>query len=57
VLIFNHGEVERGTWSKKRLASPLRLKTAAGPLKIPAGRVFIELDPGNKFGGSVTWTR
>lgn len=57
VLIFNHGQLERGTWSKKRLDSPLRLKTAAGPLKIPAGHVFIELDPGNKFGGSVTWSR
>lgn len=44
-LLFHRGQVVRGTWSKPSRTSVLTLKTAAGPLKVPAGRVWIELMP------------
>lgn len=57
LMLFHKGQVVRGTWSKKRLASPLKLKTAAGPLKVPAGHVWIELVPVDKQGGRVSFTK
>ncbi|MFL6024956.1 MAG: DUF3048 domain-containing protein [Marmoricola sp.] len=44
-LLFHHGQVVRGTWSKPSRTSVVTLKTAAGSLKIPAGHVWIELMP------------
>jgi len=44
-LLFHHGQVIRGTWIKAGRTSVLTLKTAAGPLKVPAGHVWIELMP------------
>jgi hypothetical protein len=44
-VLFHHGQVVRGTWSKRTGSSVLTLRTAAGPLKVPAGHVWIELMP------------
>ena len=55
LMLFHHGQVERGTWSKKKLASRLELRTAAGPLKVPAGHVWIELVPNDNQGGHVSF--
>jgi hypothetical protein len=44
-LLFHHGQVVRGTWVKAKRTSALTLKTAAGSLKVPAGKVWIELMP------------
>lgn len=57
VLVFHHGKVERARWHKDTLDSALQLSTKAGPLKIPAGHVWIELTPRDQDGGSVTWTK
>jgi hypothetical protein len=55
-MLFHDGRLVRGTWSKQGLDSPLKLKTRAGELTVPAGRTFIELVPtGN--GGNVTFTK
>ncbi|KAA1418882.1 DUF3048 domain-containing protein [Nocardioides humilatus] len=53
--LFHAGQVVEGTWSKKDLGSALELSTADGDLKIPAGRVWIELVPVDAKGGSVTF--
>jgi hypothetical protein len=45
LLLFHHGQVVRGHWTKAGRTAPLVLKTAAGPLKVPAGHVWIELVP------------
>lgn len=52
-LVFHGGKVVRGTWSKSGLDSALQLQTRAGDLKVPAGKVWIELVPAN--GGDVTF--
>ncbi len=52
-LLFHKGEVVRGTWTKKSRRAPVRLSTKAGPLKVPAGNVWIELVPTANAGGSV----
>ncbi|MCW2782954.1 MAG: hypothetical protein JWR35_3403 [Marmoricola sp.] len=57
LMLFHNGQLVRGTWSKKKLASPLALRTAAGSLKVPAGHVWIELVPDKNAGGNVTWTK
>jgi len=44
-LLFHHGQVVRGTWSKATKTSALTLRTTAGTLKVPAGHVWIELMP------------
>ena len=36
---------------------PVQLRTAAGPLKVPAGHVWIELVPTDKAGGKVTFRK
>jgi hypothetical protein len=56
-LLFHHGMVERGTWHKDSLDSALELSTKAGPMKVPAGHVWMELTPRDKDGGHVTWTK
>lgn len=45
MMLFHEGQVVRGTWSKPKRKSPVTLKTAAGPIKVPAGNVWIELLP------------
>ena len=55
ILLFHKGEVVRGTWKKKSRQTPIRLSTAAGPLKVPAGHVWIELVPTDKAGGRVSF--
>ena len=57
MMLFHKGQVVRGTWSKKTNQSALQLSTAAGPIKVPAGHVFVELVPTNKFGGRVAFQK
>ncbi|GAA4677959.1 DUF3048 domain-containing protein [Nocardioides nanhaiensis] len=52
-MVFHDGRLVRGTWSKKGLEAPLDLSTQAGPLTVPAGKVWIELVP--QDGGEVTF--
>ena len=51
-MVFHGGRVVRGTWEKDGLDGSLSLSTAAGDLRIPPGKVWIELVPAN--GGNVT---
>jgi hypothetical protein len=53
LMLFHGGQVTRGAWQKDARDSPLVLSTAAGPLKVPAGHVWIELLPNKKAGGSI----
>ncbi|UDY22796.1 DUF3048 domain-containing protein [Nocardioides sp. Kera G14] len=46
-LVFHKGQLERATWTKSDLGSPIQLSTEAGALKIPAGHTWIELVPDN----------
>ncbi|MDN5745093.1 MAG: DUF3048 domain-containing protein [Nocardioidaceae bacterium] len=55
--IFHNGQVIDGKWSKTKLGSPVSLKSAAGDLKVPAGKVWIELVPVDGKGGSVNYTK
>ena len=50
-MVFHDGRVVRGTWVKNGLNAVPTLRTGAGPLEIPAGKVRLELVPVN--GGSV----
>ena len=54
-LLFHKGQVIRGTWTKPQLDSALTLKTASGELKVPAGKVWIELVPTDAAGGRVSF--
>ena len=54
-LLFHAGKVVEGSWSKDELSSALELETKDGKLKVPAGRVWIELVPVDAKGGSVTF--
>ncbi len=51
--LFHGGRVVRGTWSKS-LDSTISLRTAAGPLVVPAGHTWVELVPAGA--GKVTVT-
>jgi len=51
-LVFHGGKVVRGTWSKAGLGAALALRTKAGELTLPPGKVWLELVPVN--GGNVT---
>jgi Protein of unknown function (DUF3048) N-terminal domain/Protein of unknown function (DUF3048) C-terminal domain len=53
-LIFHKGRVLRGVWEKD-LDTTIRLRTQAGELHLPPGRVWIELVPSK--GGHVAITR
>jgi hypothetical protein len=57
LMLFHNGQVTRGTWSKDKRDSPLELTTAAGPMKVPAGHVWIELLPNKKAGGAIRVTK
>ncbi len=52
--LFHQGKVLNGTWHKSSKQAPIELSTSAGPLKVPAGHVWIELVPTDKAGGRVT---
>lgn len=52
-LVFHGGRLVRGTWAKQSLAAPLKLRTKAGELAIPPGKVWIELVPVD--GGNVSF--
>lgn len=54
-LVFHDGSLVRGRWSKSGLDAELELSTKAGELKLPPGKVWIELVPAQ--GGDVTVTR
>ncbi|MBO9523155.1 MAG: DUF3048 domain-containing protein [Nocardioidaceae bacterium] len=55
LVLFHNGQLVRGTWTKAKRESPLQLSTAAGPLKVPAGHVWIELLPTEPAGGHLTF--
>lgn len=52
-MLFHGGRLVRGTWSKDAEDAALELATQAGALKVPAGRVWIELVPQDS--GAVTF--
>jgi hypothetical protein len=54
MLMFHGGQVVAGRW-QKTADGTVSFSTAAGPLKVPAGRVFLELVPVKARGGNVTW--
>ncbi len=54
-MVFHKGRMVRATWTKHGYHSTVGLKTAAGPLQLPAGHTWIELVPAN--GGNVTVTK
>jgi len=56
-MLFHKGQVVRGTWTKRSKQTPIKLSTSAGPLKVPAGHVWVELVPRNKDGGQVTFVK
>jgi len=56
-LLFHDGKVVEGSWSKDGLDTPVTLATADGELKVPAGRVWIELVPVDNKGGSVSFAK
>jgi hypothetical protein len=55
--LFHKGMVVNGTWKKKSKKTPIQLSTAAGPLKVPAGHVWVELVPTDKDGGRVAFRK
>jgi hypothetical protein len=56
-LLFHGGKLERGSWIKKSRKAPVKLVTSDGKaLKVPAGHVWVELVPKDKFGGKVSFT-
>ena len=52
-LIFHDGRLVRGQWTKEALDAPLKLRTEAGDLTVPAGHTWIELVP--QTGGTITF--
>ncbi len=56
-MLFHQGRMVRGTWAKRSNQTPIQLSTAGGPLKVPAGHVWIELVPNQKAGGNVTFAK
>ncbi|GAB3658488.1 hypothetical protein GCM10027596_14870 [Nocardioides korecus] len=57
VMVLHRGQVVRGTWTKTSRTAPVKFRTAAGPLEIPAGHVWVELVPVDSAGGRVALTR
>ncbi len=57
MMLFHKGEVVSGTWKKSTKQTPVQLSTKAGPLKVPAGHVWVELVPTDKDGGQVAFRR
>jgi hypothetical protein len=57
-LLFHDGKLERGTWTKSSRKAPVKLSTTTGStMKVPAGHVWVELLPKDKFGGKVTYSK
>jgi hypothetical protein len=54
-MVFHKGRMVRATWQKPGLDARLALRTKAGELKLPAGKVWMELVPAS--GGDVTFSR
>ena len=54
-MVFHGGQMVRATWTKKGLDSPVTLRTKAGELLLPPGKVWMELVPKN--GGSVSFRK
>ena len=50
-MVFHGGEMVRATWVKPGLDAPIELRTKAGELRLPPGKVWIELVPAE--GGDV----
>ena len=57
MMLFHKGQVVSGTWKKGSRQTPIKLSTNAGPLKVPAGHVWIELVPIDKDGGKVVYRK
>jgi hypothetical protein len=57
MMLFHNGQVVRGTWTKRSNETPIQLSTAAGPVTVPAGHVWVELVPTDKAGGRVTFAK
>lgn len=55
--LFHDGQVVNGTWKKESKKTPIKLFTAAGPLKVPAGHTWVELVPRDKDGGKVVFRK
>lgn len=53
-FVFHDGEVVRGRWTKKGFAGALELRTQAGPLTLPPGKVWLGLVPNT--GGDVRFS-
>ncbi len=51
-MLFHAGQMVRGTWEKDGLDDTIKLSTAAGPMLVPAGHVWLELVP--KASGGVS---
>lgn len=56
-MMFHGGRMVRGTWSKPRLGSTVRLRTGKREVTVPRGHAWIELVPRDRFGGHVSWSR
>ena len=54
-MVFHKGRMVRATWKKPGLDAKVTLSTKAGELKLPPGKVWMELVPQN--GGNVAVTR
>lgn len=54
-MVFHGGKLIRGRWSKSDFGSELTLSTQAGELRLPPGKVWIELVPAQ--GGDVVVKR
>ena len=54
-MLFHGGRVITGTWKKDGLAGAIELETKRGELKVPAGRVWVELVPA--VDGNLTFAR
>lgn len=52
-MLFHGGQMVRGTWEKDGLTDTIKLSTAAGPMTVPAGHVWLELVP--KASGGVSF--
>ena len=54
-MVFHGGRVVRGTWTKDSVEDDVRLRSDGKPLRLPPGKVWIELVPAD--GGSVSITQ
>lgn len=54
MAMFHDGRLVRGTWSKANDGAPVALQAGGAPVKVPAGKVWIELVPTDADGGRLT---